>query len=122
MTERELDDFFVLTLKNLLLDMKDCKNYVKDIKTPEYKEILEDYDASINLLSDLLKSVKTIEDLAEQDEETISDVYDLIAGYADNFIISSKPEQKEKDLLEYEKLEELLSLFLDEDDDEKEEI
>lgn len=113
----ELDTFFIDTLKKILEITKDDADYVKDFHSEEYKEIQEDYEYTINQLTELLKTVKTIDDLAMQDEETITDVYDYIATYADNFVISCDPAQKQKDLEQYDKLEEILDLFLDSDDD-----
>ena len=119
MTESELDDFFIQTLKNISRNVKEYKAYVKDLHTPEYDEINEYYDEEIDLLSDLSNNIKTIEDLAEYDEETITAVYDYIADFADNFIISAENPQRQHDLAEYEKLEELMSLFLDADDEDE---
>lgn len=121
MDYEETDLFFIQTLKNILSDVKECKAYVKDLHTPEYDEINADYDEQISDLEDLLKTIKTIDDLAELSEERITAVYDYLADFADNFIISADPVQKEKDLQEYEKLEGLLNLFLDTDEDDYEE-
>ena len=121
MTDEELDLFLIETLKNILENVKEYKDYVKDLNTAEYKEIKDYYDDEIGLLSRLIKEIKGIEDLAEYDEETITAVYDLIADFADNFIISADGLQREKDLAEYDKLEELMALFLDADDEEWEE-
>ncbi|MCR5253014.1 MAG: hypothetical protein K6C98_04775 [Treponema sp.] len=121
MTDEELDIFFIETLKKALADMKECRDYVKNLGTPEYKEICQDYADDIDLLSSILKTVQTIDDLAEMDEESITAVYDFIATYADNFLIHQDSPQKEADLAEYEKLEELLNLFMDTEDDDFEE-
>ena len=118
MTEEELDEYFIETLKKILADVKDCKDYIKDIHTPEYDEIRGDYDEQISLLTSLLAGIKGIDDLAEMDEETITAVYDFIADYADNFLIAPDGEQQEKDWAEYDKLEELLDLFMDTEDEE----
>ena len=117
MTYEELDEFYIQTLKKILADTKECKDYVKDLHTPEYDDINQDYDESISLLNKLISTTKTIDDLAELGEDEITLVYDLIASYADNFIISADPKQRKKDMKEYDKLEELMSLFLDADDD-----
>ena len=122
MTDEELDVFFIQTLKNILSDMKDCKAYVKDLHSPEYDEINQDYDEVIQDVEGLIKELKTIDDLALLDEETITAVYDYIDSYAENFIIHTEEGQKQKDLEEYSKLEELLNLFIDTDDFEDEEI
>lgn len=116
MTDEELDIYFIDILNRVLADLKDCADYVKDLHTPEYDEINEDFDYSITQLTELLKEIHTIDDLAQQDDDLITDVFEYIQSYADNFIISNVPEQKEKDLAEYAKLEELLNLFLDTDD------
>ena len=118
MTEEELDEYFIETLKKILADVKECKDYIKDIHTPEYDEIRTDYDEQISLLTSLLAGIKGIDDLAEMDEETITAVYDFIADYADNFLIAPDGEQQEKDWAEYDKLEELLDLFMDTEDEE----
>ena len=117
MTYEELDEFYIQTLKKILADTKECKDYVKDLHTPEYDDINQDYDESISLLNKLISTTQSIDDLAELGEDQITLVYDLIASYADNFIISADPKQRKKDMKEYDKLEELMSLFLDADDD-----
>ncbi len=121
MTEEEMDDFFIETLKKILLDMKDSFESVKNENSEEYQEIKEDYEYVIEDLSNILKSVKTLDDLALLDEEEIGNVYEYIEAYTDNFVIRSEEDSRKKDLEEHQKLEELLDLFLD-DDDEPEEI
>lgn len=121
MTEEEMDDFFIETLKKILLDMKDSFESVKNENSEEYQEIKEDYEYVIEDLSNILKSVKTLDDLALLDEEEIGNVYEYIEAYTDNFVIRSEEDSRKKDLEEFKKLEELLDLFLD-DDDEPEEI
>lgn len=121
MTDDELDTYFINLLKAILEDMKDCKAYLKEPLSPEDKEIMEDYDYVINDLSQILKQIKSIDDLAELDEEAINNVYDYIESYATNFIISAYEPQRQKDLEEYEKIEEILDLFLDDDDFDEEE-
>ena len=120
MTEEELDEYFIETLRKILAEVKDCKDYIKDLHTPEYDEIRADYDEQIRLLTSLLAGIKGIDDLAEMDEETITAVYDFIADYADNFLIAPDGEQQEKDWAEYDKLEELLDLFMDTEDEDSE--
>lgn len=116
MTDEELDIYFIDILNRVIAELKDCADYVRELHTPEYDEINEDFDYSITQLTALLKEVHTIDDLAQQNDDLITDVFEYIQCYADNFIISNEPVQKEKDLAEYEKLEELLNLFLDTDD------
>lgn len=116
MTDQELDELLVSTLKLVLEDTKECADYVKDLHTPEYEEIKEDYAYQIEDLEDILAQVKSLDDLAEFDEDTITAVYDYIACYTDYFIISNDPTQKEKDLIHHAKLQELLDLFLDDEE------
>ena len=120
MTEEELDEYFICTLKKILEEVKDCKDYVKDLHTPEYDEINADYDEQIEELSSIIKEVSSVDDLAQMDEETITAVYDFIADYADNFLIAPDGKQQEKDWAEYDKLEELLDLFMDTEEDDSE--
>lgn len=122
MNDEELDKFFIETLKNILEDVKDCYLSVKSENSEEYLEIKEDYEYIISDLENLLKNVKSIDDLALLDEEEIGNVYEYIEAYTDNFVIRSEKELRKKDLEEHQKLEELLDLFLDDDDDEPEEI
>lgn len=118
MTEQELDDFFIETLNKILIETKDCADYVKNETSDEYKEIQEEYSYAIEDLTNLLKNIKTIDDLAEQDEDEITAVFEYLASYLDNYIISQEPEQRQKDLEECAKLDELLNLFYDEEDEE----
>lgn len=122
MNDQELDSFFIDLLKTILSEQKEYSEYVKDKKTPEYKEVQDDYAQSIKLLNKVIKLTQGIDDLALSDEETINDIYELIQLYADNFIIHEEAEEKKKDLEEYSKVEEILDLFLDDDDWEEEEI
>lgn len=117
MTDDELDLFFIDTLKNVYADLQECAEYTKKLNTLEYIEINEDYKYSLSLLTELINNCKTIDDLAELDEEIIDEVYEYIASYTDNFIINAYEPQKNKDMEAYQKLEELLDLFLDTDEE-----
>ncbi len=118
MTQLQMDKFLIESLKNILEIAKDDYDYIKDEKSPEYIEIKEDFEEVIAGLESLLPVIKSVDDLACQDEDTITFVYELLDEYAGNFIISSEPNQQKKDLETYNKLEELLYLFLDSDEDE----
>lgn len=124
MTEKEMDSFFVETLKKSLADMKDCLEYIKDEPGEIYDEIREGYECEIQELSEIVGSINSLGDLAEKDEETIGAVFDYLEGYYDNFVISSDEKKQAADLKEYEKLSILMDMFYDEDeeyDDEEEE-
>ena len=118
MTEKQLDIFFIESLQKILMDAKDCADYVKKESSKEYDEIKAGYKEQIETLERLLKTVHSIEDFADEDEETIDCVYGYIENYTDNFVISADEAQKKKDLAILDKLEELLNLFIDVDDDE----
>ncbi len=118
MTQLQMDKFLIESLKNILEIAKDDYDYIKDEKSPEYIEIKEDFEEVIAGLESLLPVIKSVDDLACQDEYNITFVYELLDEYAGNFIISSEPNQQKKDLETYNKLEELLYLFLDSDEDE----
>lgn len=115
MTEDEMDDFFIETLKKILLDMKDSFESVKNENSEEYQEIKEDFEYVISDLTNILSSVKSLDDLALLDEEEIGNVYDYLDSYAEVFVIRAEPELRKKDLAEYKKLEEILDLFLDDE-------
>ena len=124
MTEKEMDSFFVETLKKSLADMKDWLEYKKDEPGEIYDEIREGYECEIQELSEIVGSINSLGDLAEKDEETIGAVFDYLEGYYDNFVISSDEKKQAADLKEYEKLSILMDMFYDEDeeyDDEEEE-
>lgn len=118
MTDKEMDNFFLEILNKILLEMKECADYVKDFDTPEYQEIKEDYSFVIGDISHILENVHSIDDLAEMDEDEIGYVFEYLDEYASTFVISNDSEQKKKDQEEYNKLTELLSLFFDEEDEE----
>lgn len=118
MTDKELDQILVETLKNILADTKECADYVKDIHTEEYKEIQEDYEYVIDDVTDLLKKVKGLDDLADMDDDRIGEVFNYLESYADNFVVSHDPKKYKQDMADYEKIECLLNLFYDEDDEE----
>lgn len=122
MTDEELDTYFVKTLKTILKTYKEYNSYLKEPLMEDDKEMKEDYEYVIDDLSQIIKQVKSIDDLAEMDEDAITAVYNYIDEYANNYIISAYEPQKTKDLEEYSKIEEILSLFLDDDDFEDEEI
>lgn len=117
MTEKEMDLFFMDALKKFLKETEDCAEYIKGIKGRDYDEIRAEYEYVIADLQDLLDNIRTLEDLAQMDEETIGAVFDYIQEYADNFVISNEAEQQKKDLEEYAKIEEILDLFFDEDEE-----
>jgi len=121
MTDEELDAYFVKTLKAILETYKEYNSCLKEPLSDDDKEMKEDYEYVIDDLSQIIKQVKSIDDLAEMDEDAITAVYNYIDEYATNFVIAAESVQREKDMAEYGKLVELLDLFLDDDEFEDEE-
>ncbi|MDD7451412.1 MAG: hypothetical protein PUK76_10230 [Treponema sp.] len=85
------------------------------VETP-VAEVKEENDFIINDVQEILKSVDSVESLAEQSEEVISNAFEYLEEYADSFIISADKEQRKKDEAEYEEIQNLLMLFYDEED------
>lgn len=121
MTDKELDTFLIETLKSVLCDLQDCAEYTKNLHTPDYDDINEDYAYSISLIKEVLSRCNSIDDLAQEDDQTIDDIYEYLASYSDNLIIHAQEPQKTQDLEQASKLEELLDLFLDDSDYSEEE-
>lgn len=121
MTDNELDNYLIKTLKAVREDYKECLDYVKNQTMTEYKDIIDDYKLGIEDLDFILKEVNDIDDLAAQDDDVIDEVFNFIASYSDNFIIAAEEPQKSRDLEELGKLEELLDLFLDDGEDSEDE-
>ena len=122
MTDDELDSLLIEILNEYLAETKEDAEYIKNQKSKDYKDVKEDYDFVIEHLSGLLPELHSLDDLAEMDEEDISLVYDYIAEYAGNFIIREDPRYKESDLEKYSGIEEILNMFMDDDDFDEEEI
>ena len=120
MTDDELDQYFVDTIKAVLNLFKESADYERKYNDEAAQDSIEYYYKMISSLEDVCKNVRTIDDLGDFSEDIITDIFDAITAYAEAFIISAEPQQREKDLQEYEKLEELLYVFCDSDDDEEE--
>ena len=113
MTDEEYDLFFINLLKTILSDLEDTYNYNKNYSLPEYNDILENLELNINELKEVLNKITNIDDFSKLDYEIINLVYECIYDYASNFIISE--EDRDKALEEYEKVEDILYMFVDEE-------
>lgn len=120
MTDSEQDEFFIKILKDILTELKESSEHCKKYTDEENKEIYEENLENIEVLEDIIKNISGIDDLAEMDEDTITAVYEFLAEYAGNFVIApeSNKTQHRKDKEDYSKLEEILYLFLDTEDEE----
>lgn len=120
MTDKELDQYFIQTLKNALELFNESLDHEKKYTDDASDNNQEYYGQIISSIETICKKVKTIDDLADMDEDIITDAFDAITAYAEAFVISSDEEQRKKDLEEYEKLEELLYIFCDADEEDEE--
>lgn len=114
MNDEEYDLFFIKLLKDILFDLEDTYNYVKKYTLSEYNSIIQNLEESINELKSVLVKIKNIDEFSELDYEIIDHIYENIYDYASNFVISV--ESKEKDLEEYEKIEDILFMFVDDEE------
>ena len=116
MTDKELDRFLISTFKNILADTEDNASYIKSKTYKDYQEVQEDINFSIKELKELLQKIHSIDDLAECDDDQITRIYEYIEDYYSNYIIPTEPEQRKIALAQCEKLEELMCLFIDQED------
>ena len=120
MAEKEMDEILVKCLEKYLQEKKDFAQYLNSrndkVFLQIFAEVKEENDFIINDVQEILKSVDSVESLAEQSEEVISNAFEYLEEYADSFIISADKEQRKKDEAEYEEIQNLLMLFYDEED------
>lgn len=116
MTDKELDRFLISTFKNILADTEDNASYINSKTYKDYQEVQEDIDFSIKELKELLQEIHSIDDLAECDDDQITRIYKYIEDYYSNYIIPTDSEQRKIALAQCEKLEELMCLFIDQED------
>ena len=116
MTDKELDRFLISTFKNILADTENSAYYINSKTYKDYQEVQEDIDFSINELKELLQKIHNIDDLAECDDDQITRIYEYIEDYYSNYIIPTEPKQCKIALAQCEKLEELMCLFIDQED------
>ena len=116
MTDKELDRFIISTFKNILTATEENASYINSKTYKDYQEVQEDIDFSINELKELLQKIHSIDDLAECDDDQITRIYEYIEDYYSNYIIPTELEQRKIALAQCEKLEELMCLFIDQED------
>ena len=116
MTDKELDRFLISTFKNILEDTEDNASYINSKPYKDYQEVQEDIDFSIKELKELLQKIHNIDDLVECDDDQITRIYEYIENYYSNYIIPTEPKQRKIALAQCEKLEELMCLFIDQED------
>lgn len=120
MTDDELDQYFVDTIKAVLDLFRESADYERKYNDEAAQDNIEYYQQMISSLEEVCKNAGTIDDLGDFSEDVITDIFDAITAYAEAFTISADPQQRKTDLQEYEKLEELLYVFCDSDEDDEE--
>ena len=116
MTDKELDRFIISTFKNILTATEENASYINSKTYKDYQEVQEDINFSIKELKELLQKIHSIDDLAECDGDQITRIYEYIEDYYSNYIIPTEPKQRKIALAQCEKLEELMCLFIDQED------
>ena len=116
MTDKELDRFIISTFKNILTATEENASYINSKTYKDYQEVQEDINFSIKELKELLQKIHSIDDLAECDDDQITRIYEYIEDYYSNYIIPTEPKQRKIALEQCEKLEELMCLFIDQED------
>ena len=116
MTDKELDRFLISTFKNILADTEENASYINSKTYKDYQEVQKDINFSIKELKELLQKIHSIDDLAECDDDQITRIYEYIEDYYSNYIIPTELEQRKIALAQCEKLEELMCLFIDQED------
>ena len=116
MTDKELDRFIISTFKNILTATEEKASYSNSKTYKDYQEVQEDINFSIKELKELLQKIHSIDDLAECDDDQITRIYEYIEDYYSNYIIPTEPKQRKIALAQCEKLEELMCLFIDQED------
>ncbi|MCQ2592451.1 MAG: hypothetical protein MJ188_06660 [Treponema sp.] len=123
MNSRKLDKLLIETLQKIAFEIKDSLEYANKYSDSDsdfyadLSESLEEMHFALDEIEKLVAEITSIDDLAEKDEDTITLVYDYLADYAGNFIISPKNTlQYKKDMKTYKNLEELLFLFMDDEE------
>ncbi len=112
------DKYFIETLKECVKEEKEYWDFYKESNIPEDKEICEGHKEIYEDLQSILNHIKTIDDLAQTDEDTITFVFECLESHAETFIIDHTDKKRLKESRkEYKKLQALLDLFFDNDED-----
>ena len=110
--KKELDSYLSETLKTISRNIKENYEYFSNPKDIEDRKINDDCKAAYQQLEKIRKTVHCVDDLSLLDENDIDFVYQCLALYEGEVIISHKSlEQQKEDEKNYKKLEKLLNLF-----------
>lgn len=119
------DEFLQKTYKiikeNVIDELEETKSNTKfDSETKN--ELIEDYSEVLEIVTDLIPKITSVDSLYELEEDEFSFAVELLENYAEVFIIDGRNEEKLKqDEEEYAVLQDILFELYDEFDDEDEE-
>lgn len=120
MTEKEQDEYLMTVLRRYVEVLKDANDAEKQNNYPNSKNAVSENDEIISDLEEIAAKINSIEELAEQGADEIDTVFEAVSAYAGDFIVSAEEDQRKKDLEECTKLEEIIWLFYDQDDEDGE--
>lgn len=118
MTEKEQDEFLMQVLGRYIESLKETIEAEKQNNYPNAQTAIEDNEQTISELTEITAKINSIEELAELGGDAIDIVFEVVSAYAGDFVISADSDQRKKDFEECSKLEEIIWLFYDEDDEE----
>ena len=119
MTEKEQDEFLIQVLARFIESLKESTEAEKQKNYPNAQTSIADNEQTISALTEIAAKINSIEELAELGGDAIDIVFEAVSAYAGDFVISADPDQRKRDFEECSKLEEIIWLFYDEEDDEK---
>ena len=119
----ETDEVFAAVLDSVRKYFSECALYISSETDEEYDDVKEFYAGAISLIDGFLSKLDLenenfTEIVTSLDEESMMTLYESIAVYAGDFVISGDEAQREKDMEEYEKVDYILGLFIDPSEDE----
>lgn len=118
MTEKEQDEFLIQVLARFIESLKESTEAEKQKNYPNAQTSIADNEQTISALTEVAAKINSIEELAELGGDAIDIVFEAVSAYAGDFVISADPDQRKRDFEECSKLEEIIWLFYDEEDDE----
>ena len=109
---KELDAYLNEILSLVSAELKANYDYFSSPKDDLDREIREDYKECYTILDEIREKVHNLKDLEILDEDDIDFVYQCIAFFEGDFIITHiDTEKRKEDERNYKKLSKILNLF-----------
>lgn len=122
MTDMTDDEFLVKTLENIKNQMVEER---ADITRTDKlnSQIAAEYDDAIKRITRLIPKIKTVLDIYYVDsDEDFEFVIEALENYAENFVVDGRDEEKKKrDEADFQKLQNIIFEFYEDDDEDSEE-